>query len=61
LFKQEKMMIKNCSSQNEFAIINIINKEEKKLIFLTSVERTVLEKAANLQRLLTFSVVIERY
>ena len=34
LFKQETMMIKNyCSSQNELAIVNIINKEERKLIF----------------------------
>ena len=27
LFKQETMMIKNCSSQNEFSIVNI-NEEE---------------------------------
>ena len=32
LFKQETMMINNCTSQNAFAIINI-NKEERKLIF----------------------------
>jgi len=32
LFKQETMMIKNCWSKTEFAIINI-NKEERKSIF----------------------------
>jgi len=36
LFKQETMMIKICSSQNEFRMINI-NEEERQYNFLTSV------------------------